>query len=202
MKKFVAVIGMVAPFVCIAALIVGAQLRPGYSSITHTVSLLAAPDTPNVEIVNVLFFVYNIFLIAFGIGCMIIVRMYPIRVIAPGFFITITGVFGIAASMFPQDPMHMPMSASGITHKVFAICMTLSALFAVMAQARFDEVLGRSRRSRFSLASLVFLSVMGVIATYTIETDWFAGGLIERITLSGFLLWLFVEGLFIFYSRS
>jgi len=201
-QRIAAIFGLIAPLVCIAALVVGALLRPDYNSVSQTISLLAAPDTPHVAAVNTLFFLYNALLIAFGVGCWILVRKNSFREKATGMLIAATGLLGIAASIFPQDPIDTPMSQTGLTHKTLSICMTLSALLAVASQSRFEKERGKSSRSRFSILMTAFLVSSGIASTIAIEVDWWAGGLVERVTLAGFLLWLEVEGLFVWNSTT
>ena len=68
MKKNYALLGIVGPLVYILAVIIGGAIRNDYSALYNAISELTMANAPNKLLLDVLFGIYNIFLLIFGLG--------------------------------------------------------------------------------------------------------------------------------------
>ncbi len=68
MKKNYALFGIVGPLIYILAVIVGGAIRNDYSALYNAISELTMANAPNKLLLDVLFGIYNISLLIFGLG--------------------------------------------------------------------------------------------------------------------------------------
>jgi len=68
MKKLLLLSGMSAAMVYVGSVILGGVIRPGYSHMSEAISELVADGAPNRFLLSSLFLIYNLLLVAFGIG--------------------------------------------------------------------------------------------------------------------------------------
>jgi hypothetical protein len=74
--------------------------------------------------------------------------------------------------------------------------MSLITMLAILFRGLAEWRDPRQRKAAaYSFASVLFVFVTGGLAAISIAQHWTIGGLIERLTIGGFLLWVFVEAL-------
>lgn len=206
-NKILTLSGVLAPLAYVMAVIVGGILRPGYSHIAQYVSELIETGAPNKAILDPLFAIYNILTIAFGIGLFLYVRdILETRrkmVGIVGVLVLIAeGIFGFLTVFFPQDPIGSPATATGSMHIVLASLSSLTTLLAMLFLGLWFRVIPSLRHHGvYSFVSLGIVFVSGGLAASTIAHPGPVNGLIERITIFGFIQWLFVIGLRMYLSE-
>ena len=184
---------MAAPTIYAVSVVLGGVLWPEYSHLRDPISLLISAGAPNALAMNALFTAYNVLLFAFGLGWFAQTgesRSGKLAAIA----LSAIGLLGLAMYFFPQDAAGSNITQAGIVHIILASAMSLLTMSAIFLRGRAEwRDLGRSRASVYSFASLFVVFVTGGLAAISISQHWAVGGLIERFTIGGFLLWVFVE---------
>lgn len=189
-----AVFGLIAPLLYAGAVIVGGALWPQYSHLSDPISLLASADAPNALLMNIVFVVYDIVLLLFG------VLWWLSRQRATGSSepaapaLALIGLLGVAMYFFRQDAPGSAVSAGGVVHIVLAAMMSLLTMAAIFLRGRADWRIPRHRgAAMFSFICLAAVLVSGGLAAASIAQHWAFGGLFERATIGLFLLWVFVQ---------
>lgn len=199
--------GVLAPPVYVIAVVLGGILRPGYSHITQYVSELIESRAPNKALLDPLFAIYNIFTIAFGIGLFLYVRSVTENRkkkvgMAGALVLVAEGIFGFVTIFFPQDPIGGQATSTGTLHIVLASLSSLTTMLTMLLLGLWFRVIPALRGDglySFISLSIVFLS--GGLAASTIANPGPVNGLIERVTIFGFLQWLFVIGVRMYGSE-
>jgi hypothetical membrane protein len=200
--------GMMAPLVYIAAVMLGGLLRPDYSHMSNFVSDLVASGAPHKDLLELLFGLYNILCGLFGFGVFMLARRAlenrrrGIGMVG-AVILLLEGLLGFAILFFPEDPVGLSMTSTGTIHIVLAGLSSLATM-ACMA------VLGswfRGERSLRALGLYSFISVGFVFLTggFTAASAAVRSpilGLMERLTIGGFMQWLFVTGLHLYGARK
>lgn len=198
MKKFLMFCGLIAAVVYTGTVILGGWLRPDYSPISMAISELVADGAPNRTLLSSLFLLYNILVSLFGIGLFLNVKNQSqgrVSGMAGSLALVAVGLAGILMELvFPQEPGGTTMTFAGTMHLVMAGVASLGTMVAILFLAisfKHQPVLkGFVVYSMISVA-VIFLSGGMTAAAMANHSPLF--GLIERITIFTFILWLFVS---------
>jgi len=189
--------GIAAPLIYAAIVAYGAALTPGYTHVANAISELTQPGAPGKELLDPLFAFYNVLILIFALGLHGAFRQRGID-LARGCSVAIaaTGLAGLLMWAFPQDPVGSPATATGIGHIVLASVESLGSLFAILLMAMS---LRRHPAWRgfvlYCYATLAVVAVSGVAAALAAATRSNFMGLVERVTIGFFLLWVLATGL-------
>ena len=105
LRKILLFCGIVAPVIYVFTAIVGAAVRPDYSHIVNAISELISNGAPNKAILDIVFNIYNVLLLAFAIGGYIVLKNASrLCRIAMGIFIAIQ-ILSFSWGFFPMDPI-------------------------------------------------------------------------------------------------
>ena len=108
---------------------------PGYSHIGQHVSTLYQSGAPNGTWIAALFAVYNLLVLAFGVGVFRLVsnRGDVRRRIgrAGGVALVLTAIAGFMDDVFRQDPIGSPATTAGTLHVAFAGVASLLTILAI-----------------------------------------------------------------------
>ena len=198
--KVLALCGILAPILYLAALVVGSILDPSYSQVGKTVSELIESGAPNRDLLNAIFIIYNILLIPFGVGLYFKLRKASTTTLV-AIALIVNAVLGVAWTLFfPLDIGGKSTSLTGTLHLVVG-ALVVPLIFAIelgfWRSARKD--VKWRRYGKFSLVIFVITLVFGVMTVAFVNSDY--RGLLERITTGSFLLWVEVLA-FKLYSMS
>jgi hypothetical protein len=199
--------GAAAAAVYVFTVILGGLLRPGYNHLSQAVSELIENGAPNRTILNALFLVYNLLRAGFAVG------LFSSRgdgngkggaVVAAGIVLLAEAACGFATVFFPQDVPGTAATATGVMHIVLAGLSSLSTMAALlMMTVWFYRVRTFPGYGLYSLVTLILVFVAGGAAALTTARGVPLNGLAERITIGGFIQWVFVLSLrFFSYQRS
>ncbi len=200
--------GILAPIFYVAVVIAGGLLRPGYSQVAQYVSELIEAGAPNKALLDPLFAVYNLLTMAFALGLWNYIRGVPGSArkslgVTGACVLLIEGLVGFLTVFFPQDPIGSAATTTGTVHIALA---GLSSLTTMLAMLFIGLWLSASPSLRgfgwYSFVSVTLVFVSGGMAAATIAHPGPFNGLIERITIGGFLQWLVVIGLKTIQSGS
>jgi hypothetical protein len=187
--KILALCGILAPIVYVAALVVGNILDPAYSQIGKTVSELIERGEPNRDLLNDMFIIYNILLIPFAVGMYYgLKKGWARNVIFTA--LVVNAVLGVAWTLFlPLDVGGKSVSLTGQLHLAVG-ALVVPLIFAL--ELSFLKGAKKDIRwlgyEKFSLAIFVITLVFGLATVALVNSDF--RGLLERITTGSFLLWV------------
>ncbi len=201
-SKILMLAGILAPVVYVGTVILGGILRPSYSHISQPVSDLVASGAPNKSLLDPLFASYNLLTIVFGIGLWQRVRAErdsgrrTVGTIG-AVMLLLEGLFGIITLFFPEDAGSIAEATSiGKLHVVFAGLSSLTTMLTMLLMGFWFRAVARLRRcGAYSLISLLVVFISGGMAAASVATHSSIGGLLERITIGGFMQWTFVIAL-------
>jgi hypothetical protein len=199
MKKTFMLCGIAAAIVYVGTVLLGGLLRPGYSHISMAISELVADGAPNRSWLSSAFLFYNVLVSLFGIGLFLKVNSRPqgrVSGMIGSWALVAVGIAGLLMELaFPQEPGGTATTFAGTMHFVMAGVASLGTMVAILMLAfwfRNDpEVKGYVAYSIISVA-VIFVSGGSTAAALANHSPLF--GLIERITIFTFILWMFVIG--------
>lgn len=192
--------GVVSAVWYTTVVLVGAMATPGYSHIGEHVSTLYQSSAPNGRWIAALFAVYNLFVLAFGLGVARLAsqaggarrRMGQ----AGGVALGLTAVAGFMDAVFRQDPIGSPTTTSGTLHVAFAGVASLLTIVSIALVAGWALARPTLRGfGRYSVATMVVIVVSGPVAAVATAGSWSAMGLLERVPIFGFVQWAAVSSL-------
>lgn len=195
--RLLALGGILAPIIYLLALVIGNILDPSYSQIGKTISELIQQGAPNRDLLNIIFVIYNILLIPFGIGLFIgLKKGWARNVILVA--MALNGILGVVWTLFlPLDAGGKSESLTGQLH--LAVGGLVVPLIFALELAFWRSVKKDDRWTgygKFSLTIFFVTLVFGLLTVAVVNSDY--RGLFERITTGSFLLWVEVLALKLF----
>lgn len=191
-KRILLMCGVLAPLVRVIADIVSVLLYPGYSFRDQTMSQLAAVGAPTQKLQVILLAVFDILVVAFGMGVWKSANRKRLLQITAVLLI-VFGVLGLAGLIFPQTAMQLEEGlAPQLIHIIFiALAVVLIILF--MAFGAFTS----GKRFRFFSIALILIMLLfyGLSATMAPKGVNFAYpwmGALERAGYYSYLMWILV----------
>lgn len=188
--------GVMAAALYAAIVEIGAELTPGYSQIEQPVSSLYQAGASLGLPIALAFVVYNVLVATFGFGVWRAAAAWHGRRragIAAGLAIVLVGIAGAIDDVFPQDPIGAAITTVGTLHIAFAGIASLLTVIA-MASAAWWLLGIRSLRplAFYSVASFVVILAFGPITAAATASSSPIMGLLERVTIFTFTLWMAV----------
>jgi hypothetical protein len=190
-RRILLVCGVLSSLVYVAADVLAAILYPAYHSFaSRWISELMASGAPTERLVDPLFLLYDLLVMAFGVG---------VWLSGPRRREHITGglLFGLGAlgllgpTLFEMNVRGTGDSSKDVAHIALTMVMVLLILGSVGVGAAL-----RGRMFRvYSYATLLIMVVFGILTSLTARgvatgdpTPW--TGLTERVNIGAFLLWV------------
>jgi hypothetical membrane protein len=190
MKRFY-YFGIVGSVVYVLTVILGGLLWHGYSHISQAISELIMTTSPNQIIMQPLFWVYNLLLIAFSIGYYRWGKAKLIKISA--MFLFVVAFSGVMMLIFPQDAIGTSLSTHGLIHLIFAGLAALSTLVAVFLSAiSFWRRNDYKQLGGISLVLGLIILISGPLTAIAPTAFPHYFGLSERITIGSFIVWWFL----------
>jgi hypothetical protein len=197
MKKLLMLCGVSAAIIYVGTVLLGGWLRPGYSHISMAISELVADGAPNRALLSSLFLLYNVLLTLFGIGLFLEVNSQSggrISGVLGSVALVLVGIAGISMELvFAQEPGGTAATFTGIMHFVMAGIASLGTMVALLMIGlwfrNFPDLKGYVIYSVISVA-VIFVSGGSSVVAMANHSPLF--GLIERITILTFTLWVSV----------
>ena len=179
--------GVAAPVLYLMTALAGGVAVPGYDPVTDPISALTAAGRSGIKWIESGFGLYNLLLMAFaGAGWSLADGAWR-RVFAT---LMVTASAGLLMWPFAMDLPGAPMSTGGLVHIGLAGLASLSTIIAVWLSIVNWHRLGQRQMRRFGSVCLVVIALSGVAAAAAAAAGWPPVGLLERVTIGGFLLWL------------
>ncbi len=204
MKKKSNLLIIIAPILYVLAVIIGGALKENYSHIFNSISELSLVGTERIFVVELLFTIYNILIIFYSIYnlCVSWKKLKKLQIFTL-LSILLCGIGGIIAIIFPQETRNSTLTFVGMMHFVAAGITAITSMSATLLSAfeyKYDEK--AKKYSVYSLITFFIVLVFGALGPIMISTgiDTYFG-VVERITIGAFMIWLFMTGLTKYRSR-
>lgn len=207
MKKLLMLCGVFAAVIYVGTVILGGLLRPGYSHISMAISELVANGAPNRALLSSLFLLYNALLSIFGIGLFLKANKQSggrISGFVGSLALVLVGVAGILMELaFAQEPGGTATTFTGIMHFVMAGIASLGSMVALLGIGLwFRNIPEMKSYVLYSIISVAVIFISGGSSVPAMANHSPLFGLIERITIFTFTLWMFVIGLQMFQLEN
>jgi len=192
LKKVLLICGILSSLLYVGTDILAGTLYPGYSFTNQAISELSAIGSPTRPLVAPILTIYIVLLIAFGLGVWRSAGRNRALRVTGGLWIVI-GLIGLAWTPFPMHLGEPVSSLANTIHSIFAGVQVLSTLLAI----GFGAVAYRNWFRFYSIGTILTLLAAGVVGFGLAAAQggiappqWF--GVIERINVYGYLLWVAV----------
>jgi len=189
-RRVLLVCGILAPLLYVAINIVGAMQFMGYSSISQTVSELSAIGAPSRPLWVRLGIVYDVLVIAFGVGVWVSAPgKRALRVV--GGILVADGLISLA-----WPPMHLRGAGTSLTDAMHIVFTGVAVPLMLLAMGLGATAFGKRFRI-YSIASILITLVFGALTGLygpripkNLPTPWV--GVWERISIAAFMFWIVV----------
>lgn len=189
MKRIYPLFGIVGPLVYILAVFIGGAIRNDYSPLYNAISELTMQNAPNQFLLDLLFGIYNVFLLIFALGAYNDPEVEGKKFNAAVLILATIGILGLLILIFTQDPRGVPATFHGTLHIVLSgISAALTIIAVVLVGLQFKGKMKYFHMYSFLTALLIFLS--GGASAVSISNNSAYGGLFERITIFLFMIWV------------
>lgn len=186
------VCGIISSLLYVGTDIIAAMQWEGYSYTSQTVSELMAIGAPTRPLVVLLFAVYDVLVIAFGLGIMTTDSQKRILCFT-GVLLIGFGIVGFATSFFPMHLRGAETTFTDIMHIIFTcVTMLLILSFIGFGAAAFEKGF-----RLYSIVTILIIILFGVWAGIDgprvmaqLPTPWI--GIKERINIYACMLWILV----------
>lgn len=194
MKRIYPLLGIIGPLIYITAVLMGSALRGDYNLFYNSISELLIPGSPNLLLLSILFGIYNASLVLFSWGLFQdpeLTNGKSLKIAAV--MIALIGILGLLFIFFPQDPRGAPATLAGNIHLVLAgITSPLTILTVFLAGFSFRKEGKNKSFVWYSYLSVLLILISGGMTAASITGNSPYGGLLERITIFTFLVWVMV----------
>ena len=192
LNKFLLICGILSSLLYVSTDILAGVVWEGYSFTNQAISELSAIGAPTRPLVAPLLAIYIVLLLAFGFGVWKSAGKNRALRITGCLWIGIA-LIGLAWTPFPMHLGESLDSFANTMHSIFAGIQVVSTLLAI----GFGAVAYRNWFRFYSIGTILTLLVAGFVAFWLAAAhggiappQWF--GLIERINVYGYLLWVTV----------
>lgn len=202
-RKVLLVCGILSSLLYIGTDILGGMLWEGYSLTTQTISALDAIGSPTRILVAPLFFIYDVLLIAFGLGAWGSARRNRYLRITAGLLTGIT-VVSLMSSLFPMYLGEPIISLANAMHSFLYGVIE----FLILLSMGFGAIAYRNWFRYYSIGTILIFILSGVLGLGSVVSEYLTGvlglglaasenltswlGIFERINVYGYLLWVAV----------
>lgn len=214
-RRWLLLCGAIAPVFYTAVVIIGGLATDGYNPFRDTISDLVAIGAPLKTAIGIALMAASMLGAAFGVGLYERLGSHSRLFVVASISVAMVGLLSFTIIWFPVDGALGPRATAEwihiwLTAAVFvAICVAIGTFaFAARREAgfggkprRLSHRLGARRRSAFealgsfSFAAFGFVIASGIATSVAEPTDWEAIGLVERLIVGTFLVWMFVVAL-------
>jgi len=193
MKKIYPLVGILGPIIYILAVFIGGALRHDYSALYNAISELSMANAPNKLLMDILFGLYNIFILIFGAGAFLDTDFKSKKFSSAALMLVVIGILGLLVLVFTQDPRGSPATLYGTLHIALSgVTALLTIISVIMVGLSFKDYTGQKNFTWYSYATAILIFLSGGAGAASIANNSPIGGLFERITIFLFMLWVIV----------
>jgi hypothetical membrane protein len=200
--KALLICGILAPLIYIGVDILAASLYEGYSYTDQAISELSAINAPTSWLWNILVFVFNPLIVAFGTGVWFSSdRKRPLNI--TGILLVIWGILGFIWLLFPMNMRGAIGSASDTGHLILSgVTVLLLTMFIGFGSVAYGKGF-RIYSFLTIIIMLVFGALVGIQAPRVaaqLPTPWM--GIMERVSVFLPMLWVVVLAIILLHSEN
>jgi hypothetical membrane protein len=192
MKKYFYWFGIIGPIIYIFTIILAGFLIPHYSHINNAVSeITLLCDKKYLIFIIPLFSIYNLSTIIYGFY--IFFYYYKLKILnkLQALMLIITGFCGLVVCYFPMTPFEEGITLIGSIHIAFACTVFVFSIF--MTLSTYLMLSDKVSLKIYSLIISIILSIFGILTGISFLLGMSLGfGLIERICILSFMIWLLI----------
>jgi hypothetical protein len=193
MKKHFYIFGIISLVTYVLAVVIGGFLIPEYNHLNQAISEIEPLIKNNAKyIVTSLFTVYNVCALCYGISQYNIFKKKTIKVQA--ICISLISLFGILMYFFPMDIVGSDVTVKGVIH--IALAGLMAPLTVAVCFLGYFSYKSNKKMSIYSLLTSIIILVCGGSSAYLTANSLPFMGLLERITIGSYVLWLFITAIY------
>ena len=193
MKKFYPLFGIIGPIVYIFAVFIGGTIRHDYSALYNSISELSMTNAPNMILMDILFGIYNIFIVIFGFGAYLDSNINDRKFNAASIMLVIIGILGLMVLIFTQDPRGALATLNGTLHIILSgITAALTIISIIIVGMSFRKYSNMKLFSWYSYVTSILIFLSGGAGAASFANNSPIGGLFERITIFLFMIWVII----------
>lgn len=198
MRKPLFFCGILYPLVFAGTVIYGGAITPGYSHAAQAISELVQAGAEHRWQIDPWFSLANLLGLCFAVGVFLELREKGRRLLKAGasvlLFVSLSNFLFV---WFPMDPVGAPFTLAGRVHWVLAGFSSLGTLLTmVFIGLGLKGVPSLGTMRVYTLASCAALFVAGLMTwAGTLMDEIHIFGILERLTLGTYMLWVFMLGL-------
>ncbi len=191
MKKTYTIFGIIGPIVYILAVFLGGAMRHDYSAIYNSISELSMANAPNKLLMDILFGIYNLFLLVFGLGAYLDSSINSKKYNTATIMLVIIGILGLMVLVFTQDTRGVPATLYGTLHIILSgITAALTIISIILVGLSFKKYTSMKLFSKYSYITSILIFLSGGASAASFANSGTYGGLFERITIFLFMIWV------------
>lgn len=199
MKKIYPLVGIIGPIIYILAVFIGGALRHDYSPLYNAISELSMANAPNKLLMDILFGLYNIFILILGAGAFLDPDYKSKKFNSAALMLVVIGILGLMVLVFTQDPRGSPATLYGTLHIALSgVTALLTIISVILVGLSFKEYKGQKNFTWYSYATAILIFLSGGAGAASIANNSPIGGLFERITIFLFMVWVIVFSYILF----
>ncbi len=197
MKDKLGIILITSGILYILAVIIGGFLVPNYNHIYNAISELSEYGQSKVLIVEILFAIYNILIIVYSALAIYYKKNKDSKLLLTVYIILgLIGLSGLLMGVFPQEARGKELTIIGIMHFILAGIAALSTMLCVILTSSYYK--RKKQYPKYAIYSfitfiIIFISGLSNVILMNNNIDNYFG-LVERITIGSFIIWLIVTG--------
>jgi hypothetical membrane protein len=193
MKKFYPLFGIIGPIVYIFAVFIGGTIRHDYSALYNSISELSMTNAPNMILMDILFGIYNIFIVIFGFGAYLDSNINDRKFNVASIMLVIIGILGLMVLIFTQDPRGALATLNGTLHIILSgITAALTIISIIIVGMSFRKYSNMKLFSWYSYVTSILIFLSGGAGAASFANNSPIGGLFERITIFLFMIWVII----------
>jgi hypothetical membrane protein len=205
-KRNLHLAGIVAAFLYLLADIIGHIIEPGYFFVSNAVSELSESGADHRLLFSIILVSSSMMGILFGLSILSNFRFKENKLIfLGGTFLTVMSICtALTATIFPMDPVGSDATFPGTMHLVLVGLSVLMIFPAVIVLGiGIKRKFGSIRFRNFSFITLGILVISGGMSPIVIANWEGYMGLIERINVYTYFIWIIVLSIFLLrYGES
>jgi hypothetical protein len=190
--KSLLVCGVLSSLLWVGADILAAMLYTGYSYTSQAISELSAIGAPTKSLLATTGIIYEVLLLAFGLGVLVTAGQKPTLRIT-GILLITHAVLAMVSFFFPMNLREAEKTISDTMHVIIYTLIPLVILFIIW----FGSTANGKWFRIYSIGTILVLILFGALAGMAgpriaagLPTPWM--GIYERINTYGYMLWVIV----------
>lgn len=182
-------LGLVAGFLYLLTVIVGGELRPGYT-IYQAISELTLPASPNRKKIGASFILFNILLLIYGV-IIGVTFSFNFWLLVSGLTYVVVALAGFGMIRYPMDPLHSKDTKQGTRHNNLATVAIVGSITIIMSSTfGFHQVLALRSFVPISLVTSCLVAFFALGAWISAWRHSLAFGSFQKASLGLFMIWL------------